>query len=219
MPSAFLRPKKKAEEANKASTVSGLIPEEEVIPPRRPYASKSLRLSLEGRVSTRGGLFAQVLDREVPTDISMDGSSPPPVTVAGEGWVDETDQLDEDGANVLVREARAAKKQRQWRKWSEDVIPALLQPYMALLRETQGLRDVDSKRHVDSCSGCSRGRLFNVTCVYFESMHNFQSFFIFYADNYCRIGENYSLHLYRTGIAAFAAWIFPMCSTGALFGC
>jgi hypothetical protein len=168
MPSAFLCPKKNPEQA-KAPTQSGLIPQAEVFSSRRPYASKSLHLSLEGRVSTRGGLFAQVLVREAPTDVRMDGISPPTVTVADEGLVDETDRLDDDAADVSAREARAAKKQRQWRKWSEDVIPALLQPYMALLHETQGLRDVNSKRHVDSCTGCVKGRLLDVMCVYFES--------------------------------------------------
>jgi hypothetical protein len=169
MPSAFRRQKKNPEQVE-ASTLSGLVPQAEVIPARRPYASKSLRLSLEGRVSTRGGLFAQVLTGEASTDVRMDGISPPTVMVADEGLVDETDKLDDDEADVLAREARAAKKQRQWRKWSEDVIPALLQPYMALLRETQGLRDVNSKRHVNSCAGCVKGRLLDVTCVYFESM-------------------------------------------------
>jgi len=110
------------------------------------------------------------------------------VTVADEGLVDEVDRLDDDAADVLAREARAEKKQWQWRKWSKDVISALLQPYMALLHETQGLQDVDSKQHVNSCTGCSRGRLFNVTCVYFESTQNFRCIFIFFADNYCRIG-------------------------------
>jgi len=171
MPSAFRRQKKHPKQVE-ASTLSGLIPQAEVIPMRRPYASKSLRLSLEGRVSTRRGLFAQVLagEPEASTDVRMDGISPPPVMVTDEGLVDETDKLDDDAADVLAREARAAKKQWQWRKWSEDVIPALLQPYMALLRETQGLRDVNSKRHVDSCAGCVKGRLLDVTCVYFESM-------------------------------------------------
>ena len=62
------------------------------------------------------------------------------------------------------------KKQQQWRKWSEDVIPALLQPYMALLHETQSLQNIKSKWYVDSCAGCVKGCLLDVTCVYFESM-------------------------------------------------
>ena len=109
MPSTFIRPKKKPQEVN-ASTESGLIPQAEVIPPRRPFASKSLRLSLEGRVSTRRGLFAQVLDREAPTDIWVDGTSPPTVTVADEGLVDEMDRWDDDAADVLAGKARAEKK-------------------------------------------------------------------------------------------------------------
>lgn len=64
---------------------------------------------------------------------------------------------------------RAAKRQRQWRKWSEDVIPGLLQPYMSLLRETEGLRDINTRRQANGCAGCSSGRLLEVTCVYFES--------------------------------------------------
>ena len=174
MPSAFRHPKKNPEQVE-APILSGLIPQAEIIPVRCPYALKSLRLSLEGRVSTREGLFAQVLAGEAPTDVRMDGISSPTLIFADEGLVDETDKLDD----VLAREARAAKKQRQWRKWSEDVIPALLQPYMALLRETQGLRDVNSKRHVDSCAGCVKGRLLDVTCVYFESMQIIWCIFIF----------------------------------------
>jgi hypothetical protein len=77
--------------------------------------------------------------------------------------------VDESVADVLAREERAAKRQRQWRKWSEDVTPALLQPYMALLRETEGFRHINLKRQADSCNGCSGGRLLDVTCVYFES--------------------------------------------------
>ena len=115
MPSAFRRPKKNPEQVE-ASTLSGLIPQAEVIPACHPYVLKSLRLSLEGRVSTRGGLFAQVLAGEASTDVRMDGISPPTVMVANEGLVDETDKLDDDTADVLAREARAAKKQWQWRK-------------------------------------------------------------------------------------------------------
>ena len=178
MPSAFRRPKKNPEQIE-APILSGLIPQAEIIPVRRPYASKSLRLSLEGRVSTREGLFAQVLAGEVPTDVRMDDISPPTVMVADEGLMDEADKLDDNAADVLAREARAAKKQRQWRKWSEDVIPALLQPYLALLRETEGLRDVNSKRYVNSCAGCVKGRLLDVTCVYFESMQIIWCIFIF----------------------------------------
>ncbi|KIM39165.1 hypothetical protein M413DRAFT_75239, partial [Hebeloma cylindrosporum] len=82
----------------------------------------------------------------------------------------DTDGPDDDVVEELAREVRAVKKQKQWRKWSEDVIPALLQPYMTLLRETEGLRNINSKRQADGCDGCSEGRLLNVTCVYFDNL-------------------------------------------------
>jgi hypothetical protein len=165
MPSVFRRPKKDNPQLL-APAQSGLIPESDIVSSRRPYGSRNLRLSFEGRVSTSVGLFSQVLAEEdslVPADEEEDEL--PPTAVVGGDFV-----VDESVADVLAREKLAAKKQRQWRKWSEDVIPALLQPYMALLRETEGLRHINLKRQADdSCDGCSSGRLLNVTCVYFES--------------------------------------------------
>ncbi len=129
----------------------------------RPYGSKNLRLSFEGRVSTSVGLFSQVLPDEASTAVGEEDVLTPTAVVEGEGAVDESP------ADVLAREKRTIKQQRQWRKWSEDIIPALLQPYMALLRETEGLRHINSKRQADGCAGCSSGHLLDVTCVYFES--------------------------------------------------
>jgi len=105
---------------------------------------------------------------------------------------------DDDIADEAAREARAAKRQKQWRKWSKDVIPALLQPYMTLLRETEGLRDINSKRQVDACVGCSEGQLLNVTCVYFESRLIFTFVFISFwpfANVVFRIGEDHSVYM------------------------
>jgi hypothetical protein len=120
---------------------------------------------MEGRVSTSVGLFSQVF----PQEGNEHGASRAE-GMAGEGVAVEMEDL--EGGTVdddAAREKRALKRERQWRKWSEDVIPALLQPYMALLRETEGLRDINSKRQADGCTGCSVGRLLEVTCVYFES--------------------------------------------------
>lgn len=50
------------------------------------------------------------------------------------------------GSDIDEEEAtcQTGKKQRQWRKWSEQVIPMLLEPYLELLRESEGLRDLMS---------------------------------------------------------------------------
>jgi hypothetical protein len=169
MPSVFRRSSKIQSQAP-APAQSGLIPVEDLIPSRRPYASKNLRLSFEGRVSTAGGLFSQVLPEEGYIASRDHDISPLTDVVGADGVADEEGDLDRSTADDdKAREARALKRQRQWRKWSEDVIPGLLQPYMSLLRETEGLRDINTKRQVDGCAGCSRGRLLEVTCVYFES--------------------------------------------------
>lgn len=169
MPSVFRRSNKVNPQVDGPAPFD-LIPVDDLVPLRRPYGSRNLRLSFEGRVSTPIGMFSQVLPEGVGVDIRRDDLSSSPIALdAGEDVGDVGDDSD-DAVEVKAREARALKRQRQWRKWSEDIIPALLQPYMALLRETDGLRDINSKREVNGCVGCSDGRLLNVTCVYFESM-------------------------------------------------
>jgi len=176
MPSVF-RKSKKGHPEDQVPAQLGLIPEDDIVHDRRPYASKLLRLSLENRVSTPAGVFSHVLSRDVGSAVVGEDVPVP----SGVGCVeDDMDGSDDDIAEELAREARAVKKQKQWRKWSEDVIPALLQPYMTLLRETEGLRDINSKQQVDGCVGCSDGRLLNVTCVYFESRLIFTFVFTFF---------------------------------------
>ena len=65
---------------------------------------------------------------------------------------------------------RAGKKERQWKNWSDKVIPALLEPYVELLRVSNSLRDLSGVRNFQRCKGCAGGRNLEVVCVYFESM-------------------------------------------------
>ncbi|KDR65487.1 hypothetical protein GALMADRAFT_42870, partial [Galerina marginata CBS 339.88] len=62
------------------------------------------------------------------------------------------------------------KKQRQWRRWSEDIIPALLKPYLSLLHESSGLRNMEEFRKPKGCTGCDDGRLIEVSCIFFEKI-------------------------------------------------
>ena len=193
MPSVFRKLKKGNPEDQVPQL--GLIPEDDVVHGHRPYDSKSLRLSLEGRVSTPAGLFLQMLSKDM---VSAVGGEDVPIP-SSLGVEDDMDGSGDETAEVLAaREARAVKRQKQWRKWSEDVIPALLQPYMTLLRETEGLRDINSRRWLDGCVGCSDGRLLNVTCVYFESRLIFTCVFIVsfsFANIVFRIGEDHTVYL------------------------
>ncbi|KJA12507.1 hypothetical protein HYPSUDRAFT_105012, partial [Hypholoma sublateritium FD-334 SS-4] len=62
------------------------------------------------------------------------------------------------------------KIERQWSKWSQDIIPALLQPYMMLMEETQSLRNTSHLQNSQLCKGCKNGRLIYISCVFFNKI-------------------------------------------------
>ena len=169
MPSVFCCSTKNQFQVS-APAQSGLILVEDLITSRRPYASKGLHLSFKDRVSMAVGLFSQVLPEEGCASSREDNISLLTDAVGGDGAADEKGDLDgSTGDDEEVQEARALKRQCQWRKWSEDVIPNLLQPYMSLLCETEGLQNINTKQQVNGCAGCSGRRLLEEICVYFES--------------------------------------------------
>ena len=61
-----------------------------------------------------------------------------------------------------------AKKERQITRWVREVIPALLKPYLRLLRTSCSLRTV--ARDVSTACSCrgERGRTLRISCVYFD---------------------------------------------------
>lgn len=130
----------------------------------RPYGYRHVVNKVQGRVWTPQGLFAQVTKNSMPSaDLpSIETTVHVPLYVSS----DEEDEVDPD----------ANKKQLQWRRWSEEVIPSMIEPYMDLLLETGGLQDLDRVRHLQGCGGCSSGRLLEVSCVYFERMFAFRLF-------------------------------------------
>jgi hypothetical protein len=68
----------------------------------------------------------------------------------------------------LRRQRQQRKKEKQWQKWTADVIPSLLRPHLELLRESQSLRsDPQSAKPHCTCHGSSFRRL-KVVCVTFE---------------------------------------------------
>jgi hypothetical protein len=152
----------------------GLVPMDDLPSSRRPYGSKNMVIGTEGRVSTEAGVFSQILGPEERL------FSIPAIGRDSEGDEDSSEDGGEDivGEEVGVRNEaearkRAGKKERQWRNWSEEVIPAMLEPYMELLRKSDALRDLSSARKHQQCKGCTDGRLLEVICVYFESMFLF----------------------------------------------
>ncbi|KAI6102139.1 hypothetical protein F5141DRAFT_1008512 [Pisolithus sp. B1] len=62
------------------------------------------------------------------------------------------------------------KWQNQWHWWFQDVLPALIEPYLQYLQVTQNLHvAVDIQIPLSQCSTCITHAL-NVTCVLFDHM-------------------------------------------------
>lgn len=159
MPNAFRQTcnKKPAKEG----PAEGLIPFQEVTLGRRPYGVPHAVVGAQGRVYTPSGLFAQVVGGDNVIDA-------PDVEIAHVPLGEYFGAGSGDGGQPDNAEKSAGKKERQWQKWSEDIIPALLKPYMSLLRKTSGLRTMEGVRKNQGCVGCIKGRLLEVSCVFFE---------------------------------------------------
>jgi hypothetical protein len=90
--------------------------------------------------------------------VDIGDAEPPSIYVVGGG---EDPQLG--------RQRQRRKKERQWAKWANETIPALIQPYLLILRESDNLRQLkrQSNATLPACS-CARRASISVTCVFFE---------------------------------------------------
>jgi len=66
------------------------------------------------------------------------------------------------------------KKVNQWRRWSEDVIPRMVVPYLSYIKETSSLRHANVPgeccRNDGNCEAGCRTRSIKVACVLFNGM-------------------------------------------------
>ena len=75
--------------------------------------------------------------------------------------------LEKEGRSEQARR----KKQRQWSKWADVIIPSLVVPYLRLLRETDSLRLPCPV--ISSCQCGESVRELSIACVFFQSeSHN-----------------------------------------------
>ena len=51
-------------------------------------------------------------------------------------------ELRNDGASSPLRQNSSQKRQNQWRRWLEDIVPALMKPYLCYLKASQSLHVV-----------------------------------------------------------------------------
>ncbi|KDR79080.1 hypothetical protein GALMADRAFT_136978 [Galerina marginata CBS 339.88] len=158
MPSAFRRASALGSVPAPAGSTGApsLVPISDVPVSRRPYGLPEVVVGAEGRVYAAGGTFSQVRGADGVVLTPNEAAHVP--MNAGDGGI---------GAET---QSRAEKKQRQWRRWSEDIIPALLKPYLSLLHESLGLRNMEEFRKPKGCLGCADGHLIEVSCIFFEKI-------------------------------------------------
>lgn len=164
--SAFRKPSAASSSPVRTPQTPGVfIPSQDYEQSRRPYGLSDLIQALPGQLFTPEGLFVQPTTA-TSTPIAVDDSS--------EDSSDSEEDIEGDnreGVNAGSAYAKQQqKKERQWRKWSEETIPAMLEPYLELLRVTDSLRDLDHVRSKQGCTGCPGNRIIEVSCIYFDSM-------------------------------------------------
>ncbi|KAI6111089.1 hypothetical protein F5141DRAFT_1188346 [Pisolithus sp. B1] len=75
-----------------------------------------------------------------------------------------------NAVNELHIDCGLQKQQNQWHWWSQDLLPALIEPYLQYLWVTQNLHvAVDIQIHLSQCSTCITHAL-NATCFFFDHM-------------------------------------------------
>lgn len=63
---------------------------------------------------------------------------------------------------------KLSKAKKQWAKWSTEIIPSLLHPYLRLLRVTDSLRNLRHDEALECTCGNAQLRQLTVTCLYFD---------------------------------------------------
>ena len=113
---------------------------------------------IEGLVYTTEGIFSQIIPDSArqSTPTIQEANNQPAIHIP---LGDEDDDEDDPDAE---------KKQAQWLRWTREVIPAMVQPYLSLLRGSGNLSNLANVRSDVGCSGCEVGRWLTVSCIYFE---------------------------------------------------
>lgn len=80
-----------------------------------------------------------------------------------------------DGDSILPSPSKGRqKKMNQWRRWTDEIIPSLIAPYLTYLRKSASLRN-RIKLQPDEvatfqCKSSCRRRVLDITCILFNRM-------------------------------------------------
>lgn len=154
-------------------------------PLRTTHDVRTAYLRRQDTVVTPTGVFTFERGRQMPHSILPTGSSRqtssdipdppssrhhssslPPLPASEPGWssaFSDPHALPDDTTVLKV-----SKGKKQWVKWSTEVIPSLLQPYLRLLRVTDSLRNLHHNEELECTCGHTQLRKLTVTCLFFD---------------------------------------------------
>lgn len=76
--------------------------------------------------------------------------------------------VDNTHSDELRRQRQRLKKQKQWSRWTDQVIPSLVHPYLHLLKISESMRSTPPSENIP-CNCRSGVRHLKIVCVYLES--------------------------------------------------
>lgn len=118
-------------------------------------------------------------------------------------------QISQDWYSSPTRNTR--KKMRQWQRWSDEVIPSLIQPYLKYRRLSRSLREtVVSQSPIHECQ-CIHRHL-KIACINFDSMYLFLAYSL--CSPFVRYAIHWSLGVFLCHSSTTTALIglFSMCT-------
>jgi len=165
-----IRKRKPAQTDNPPTSSTSLVRLEDLPHQRKPYASDRIDSDLYYEES---GRYTQIYDgadyAQGQQPISQDADP----NFGFNGVIHST--LAGAPVQLDLRKKAQSKKARQWKTWSEDVVPSLVHPYLALLRSTDSFR-LPSPLLQRRCDCTDTQRRLSIICVYFDSKSHLSLF-------------------------------------------
>lgn len=164
---------------SKLSATSHLIVPSEVPQARRPRQSRNMFLpGPEHLFAVPGGDYTQQASTSrgrLPHSASINLASTRGSTFSAADSddpvpdiMDDIFVVDNPNSDELRRQRQRLKKQKQWLRWTNEVIPSLVQPHLHLLRISESLRS--TPQYENPLSRCdSDVRNLKIVCVYLDS--------------------------------------------------
>jgi hypothetical protein len=164
-PSKSVSPSKQQSSADASTDLVNIA---SLPPKRRPYDSHDLLVEPEKLLYAPGGPYTQPID---PATLHPSTSRVDSTYQGSVGKIHVTNPVLLQDQSIETERSRRQQKEA-YKKWTEDIIPSLVVPYLTLLQQTNGLQrrhSTESAAVIPSCPHQHPSRKIDVTCVYLDS--------------------------------------------------